>query len=243
MSRSLARDGAQRHCAVLNDIQVGQLIAEFTTVGARRPGVRLFGRDRLEEMLSPPGPIGALAAETLGPRVKPVRAILFDKAPDNNWSLGWHQDRTIAVRRKIEVEGFGAWTRKAGILHVAPPWAILMKMLTVRIHLDRVDEDNAPLIVALGSHDLGRISEDRVEAMAQSLPQMACLANAGDIWVYATAILHASDAARLPRRRRVLQVDYAADDLPGGLEWLGLGTSPADYGERQGALAPPPAVP
>src|SRR5712691_4755800 len=26
-----------------------------------------------------------------------------------------------------------------------------------------------------------------------------------------------------PRRRRVLHVDYADTDLPGGLEWLGLG--------------------
>jgi hypothetical protein len=26
----------------------------------------------------------------------------------------------------------------------------------------------------------------------------------------------------LPGRRRVLQVDYAAEDLPGQLEWLGI---------------------
>jgi hypothetical protein len=35
-------------------------------------------------------------------------------------------------------------------------------------------------------------------------------------------ILHASEAARRPARRRVLQVDYAARDLPGALEWLGV---------------------
>lgn len=47
-------------------------------------------------------------------------------------------------------------------------------------------------------------------------------AHAGDIWAYATPILHASDAALDPKARRVLQVDYAAFDLPGGLEWSGL---------------------
>ena len=35
-------------------------------------------------------------------------------------------------------------------------------------------------------------------------------------------ILHASNAAETPRRRRVLQIDYSADDLPGGLQWLGV---------------------
>lgn len=55
-----------------------------------------------------------------------------------------------------------------------------------------------------------------------SCGQFACLAAAGDMWAYATPILHASSAATQPRRRRVLQVDYAAIDLPGGLEWLGI---------------------
>lgn len=50
----------------------------------------------------------------------------------------------------------------------------------------------------------------------------ACLAEPGDVWLYATPILHASEAAKAPLRRRVLQVDYAVDDLPGGLEWLGI---------------------
>jgi hypothetical protein len=36
------------------------------------------------------------------------------------------------------------------------------------------------------------------------------------------SILHASQAADQPARRRVLQIDYAATDLPGGLTWLGV---------------------
>jgi len=39
---------------------------------------------------------------------------------------------------------------------------------------------------------------------------------------YATPIVHASQAAPVPARRRVLQVDFAAVELPGGLEWLGV---------------------
>lgn len=42
------------------------------------------------------------------------------------------------------------------------------------------------------------------------------------IAIYATPILHASEAATAPTSRRVLQVDFAAEALPHGLEWLGI---------------------
>jgi hypothetical protein len=47
---------------------------------------------------------------------------------------------------------------------------------------------------------------------------------AGEVWLCSTPILHASEAATAPRARarRVLQIDYAAEDLPSGLEWLGV---------------------
>jgi hypothetical protein len=49
-----------------------------------------------------------------------------------------------------------------------------------------------------------------------------CLAEAGDVWLYAKPILHGSERAKRAERRRVLQVDYAAGELPGGLKWLGV---------------------
>jgi hypothetical protein len=48
------------------------------------------------------------------------------------------------------------------------------------------------------------------------------MADAGDIWLYATPILHASASALEPGHRRVLQIDFAAEELPGGLAWLGV---------------------
>jgi hypothetical protein len=38
----------------------------------------------------------------------------------------------------------------------------------------------------------------------------------------ATPLLHASEAATQPNGRRVLQVDYSVDALPGGLQWSGV---------------------
>ncbi|MFB9263548.1 hypothetical protein ACFFWD_10240 [Bradyrhizobium erythrophlei] len=80
----------------------------------------------------------------------------------------------------------------------------------------------APLLIAPGSHRLGQIRESEVEAIVERCGRAVCEAEAGDIWLYATPILHASEVAHEPRHRRVLQIDFAAHDLPGGLRWLGV---------------------
>ncbi|MFN4095302.1 MAG: phytanoyl-CoA dioxygenase family protein [Sphingomonas sp.] len=204
---------------------VGQLDEIEVALGEQptdRAGVRLRGVPALDALLAATGAIGARIARFAGEHARPVRAILFDKSASANWSLGWHQDRTICVRERREVAGFGPWTVKSGLLHVAPPFALLERMVTIRVHLDDVGHDNAPLLIAPGSHRLGLVREDAIDAAVAACGTHACLADAGDIWVYATPILHASAAALTPRRRRVLQVDYAAFDLPGGLEWSGI---------------------
>jgi ectoine hydroxylase-related dioxygenase (phytanoyl-CoA dioxygenase family) len=155
------------------------------------------------------GSVGAVAGRMLGQACQLVRAILFDKTPATNWSLAWHQDRTIAVAERIDVDGFGPWTVKGGILHVAPPFDVLAGMVTLRMHLDPVPATNAPLLIAPGSHRLGRIPEVEVPDVVRQCGTFACLAETGDIWLYATPILHASEAALKPTHRRVLQVDFA----------------------------------
>jgi len=187
-----------------------------------RAGIRLRDSARLNALLAADGAIGARVVPFAGSGARPVRAILFDKTERTNWALAWHQDRTICVRERGDVPGFGPWTVKAGLLHVAPPFELLERMITIRIHLDDVPEGNAPLLIAPGSHRIGLVREDAIAAAVAACGTYACLAETGDIWVYSTPILHASAAAVTPRSRRVLQVDYAAFDLPGGLEWSGI---------------------
>lgn len=228
MSRSMTLDhaafqnlGAQRfHGAVSDDLDT--LCAILADLPSDRAGVRLRGIDRLSRYLAPDGRIGVVAAGVLGDASRPVRAILFDKTAETNWSLDWHQDRTICVERRVAVDGYGPWSMKAGMQHVAPPFDLLSRMVTLRVHLDDVSEDNAPLLIAPGSHRYGRVAIDDVPGVVRQCGVQVCLAKAGDIWLYATPILHASDAAARPMRRRVLQIDYAADELPGDLEWLGV---------------------
>jgi hypothetical protein len=201
---------------------LGQIETRLADLPADRAGLRLHGIPGLAALLDTGGPIGRLAADRLGGGTRAVRAILFDKNAATNWALGWHQDRTIAVRERHDVPGFGPWSVKAGITHVEPPFALLEAMLTLRIHLDPVLHDNAPLLIAPGSHRLGRIVESDVEASVARCGTVGCTADRGDVWAYATPILHASARAERPARRRVLQVDYSAGILPGALAWLGI---------------------
>jgi hypothetical protein len=185
-------------------------------------GVRLFGVQGLGAFLHPTGIIGRLASSALGAAARPVRAILFDKTIAANWSLAWHQDRVVAVQERRDVTGFGPWSRKHGALHVAPPFDVLASMRTVRVHLDAVPATNAPLLIAPGSHKFGRVAECDVPRVVETCGVATCVADAGDVWMYATPILHASERAISPAHRRVLQVDYAVGELPGGLRWLGV---------------------
>jgi hypothetical protein len=212
----LDRDGAQLFPAAFGPDAVAAIAALFPACAR---SARLGPMPDLPPLL---GPADTVAKAVLGPLARPVRALFFDKNPERNWSLGWHQDRTVALRERRDTAGFTAWTVKSGIHHAVPPQPILERMLTLRIHLDDVDEDNSPLLVSPGSQRLGRIAEPEIPAAVARLGVVPCLAAAGDLWAYRSLILHASERARRPARRRVLQLSYSPDRLPGGLDWLGV---------------------
>jgi hypothetical protein len=216
---TFARVGAHRFRAALGS-SLPALEDALADLHRGEAGIRIRECPAVRPVLVGGGRVGSIAARALGEEARPVRAILFDKSAGNNWSLGWHQDRTICVKERREVAGFGPWTRKAGMHHVAPPADVLSRMVTLRVHLDDVPAENAPLIIAPGSHLYGRVAETELDALVEKCGTATCLARAGDVWLYSTLILHASGAASHPARRRVLQVDYAAESLPGGLEWL-----------------------
>jgi len=217
MRRALAEAGYALWPGRIDASDLADLAGLFERLTIDRPGLRID-----------PAACDGLAAyrairsdlrDLLGPRARPVRALLFDKRDGVNWSLGWHQDRVIEVAERVDVPGYGPWTVKQGRLHAAPPIALLEAMLTVRIHLDPVGPDNAPLGVAPGSHRLGYIAEDAIAGVVARCGQAVCLAQAGSVWIYATPILHGSARAASGSRRRVLQLDIAGCDLPGGLRW------------------------
>ena len=160
-----------------------------------------------------------LVEPALGAGAVPVRAILFDKTPGANWKVAWHQDLSIAVRERLDVPGFGPWSVKAGVPHVQPPVGVLERMLTVRLHLDDCGPGNGPLLVLPNSHAAGVLSPDAVRGWRARVPAVACHVPAGGALLMRPLLLHASSAATAPRHRRVVHVEYASGDLPGGLAW------------------------
>ena len=161
-----------------------------------------------------------LVAPVLGPGAFPTRGILFDKRPETNWKVGWHQDLIIAVQSRQEVPGFTGWSVKAGVVHAHPPVEVLERMLTVRLHLDACGRENAPLRVIPGSHARGKLTESGIRTLREQTPERACCLPAGGALVLRPLLLHASSAATRPGHRRVLHLEFAADPLPGGLEWV-----------------------
>jgi hypothetical protein len=221
--QEFGRVGAVRIRGVLSALEVGSLVGRLEPQISRRAGVRLKVEPEVAALLAADGAVGRVAAGLIGTEARPVRAVLFDKSPQANWVVAWHQDRTIPIRERHEVQGFGPWSTKDGILHVAPPLSVLDGMVTLRLHLDPVDTGNAPLIVALGSHQFGYVPADLAAERAAACDFLTCEAEPGDVWAYSTPILHMSARSTGDRRRRVLQIDYAATTLPAPLEWRGIG--------------------
>ncbi len=161
-----------------------------------------------------------LIEPVLGPGAFAVRVIYFDKLPGANWKVPWHQDQTIAVKHRIDVPGFGPWSVKEGVPHVEPPTSVLEHMLTVRIHLDDCTEDNGPLRVIPGSHQLGRLTPDDARGQLDKHGEMVCAVKSGGVVLMRPMLLHASSPCVSPKHRRVIHIEFAAVKLPGGLEWV-----------------------
>jgi len=149
----------------------------------------------------------------------PVRSIFFDKTPDANWLVPWHQDLSIAVKERVDVPGYGPWSKKEGVAHVQPPMEILEAMVTLRIHLDDCGESNGALRVIPGSHRQGRLNAAGIAEERELRDEVTCRVQAGDALLMSPLILHASSQAEIPTRRRVIHLEHGTCHLPTGLDW------------------------
>lgn len=124
----------------------------------------------------------------------------------------------ISVLERREVADFVAWSCKAGVWQVQPPVEVLANMVAVRIHLDDCHANNGPLRVIPGSHYHGW-PDDEIEDWKQRGPELICTVDCGGVVTMCPLTLHASSASQAAGHRRVIHIEYAADDLPGRLDW------------------------
>lgn len=159
-----------------------------------------------------------LAGAVLG-RCFAVKGTFFNKTEESNWKVAWHQDLTIMIREREEIAGFGPWTIKEGIVHVQPTEDILSRILAIRLHLDASESDNGPLRVLPGSHKYGRLSSEQVAAYPKEDNEV-CTVPRGGALLMRPLLLHASSSCVVPKPRRVVHLEFSADELPQGLEWF-----------------------
>jgi hypothetical protein len=214
---SVAEQGFAIISGILDQSECKELIAELGPVtGAGRRGIlklptiaKLACSDRLQNLIRPHLPA----------QPRPVRSIYFDKTPETNWMVAWHQDLTLSVRDRIDVAGFGPWSVKEGVPHVQPPIELLEKMLTLRLHLDVCDEASGALCVIPGTHRLGRLSAEAIQRLRDERLATACQVSAGGALLMRPLLPHSSGRSSTQGHRRIIHIEYAGFDLPNGLHW------------------------
>ena len=159
------------------------------------------------------------AIQVLGDYPKAVRVIVFDKTVEKNWTVAWHQDRSICVNKKVTVEGWGPWSMKEGVHHVQPDVNVLNQILTFRVHLDRADKENGCLKVIPKTHLLGLLTQPQIDQISKEREPTFCEVQTGDLVLMKPLILHASNKSKRPNHRRVIHIEYSNHELPYGLMW------------------------
>lgn len=218
MSSQLDENGFCEHSAVFSAEEVQVLRDEADRVAIAEGSVCVRGivdRSELFQGLS----VSEALMSLLPKGFHPVRSILFDKTPEQNWPVLWHQDLTIAVADKKDVPGYGPWSFKDGAHHTQPPATLLKRMKTIRLHLDDTDEDNGALLVIPQSHLLGKIPHTDISQHTEGKGHV-CRFLSGDVLVMSPLLLHSSRRSRSGNRRRVLHLEYAPPEaLHPDLNW------------------------
>lgn len=155
--------------------------------------------------------------EIFGEKYFVVKSIYFDKPEKSNWYVAYHQDLTISVDKKIDLENFGPWTTKQNQFAVQPPLDILENIFTIRIHLDETDENNGALKVVPKSHAKGIYRPETIDWNVET--ENICNVEKGGIMIMKPLLLHGSNRTTNGKKRRVIHIEFSDKELPEVLNW------------------------
>ena len=147
-----------------------------------------------------------------------VKSIYFDKPEHANWFVSYHQDLTISVDRRVELDGYNKWTVKQNQFAVQPPLDILKNIYTVRIHLDDTDENNGALKVVSGSHLKGIYRPEDIDWSNET--EHICNVPKGGIMIMRPLLLHSSTRSINNTKRRVIHIEFCNQELQEELKWV-----------------------
>lgn len=147
-----------------------------------------------------------------------IKSIYFDKPPNSNWIVNWHQDLTINIKGRIDDPAFKNWRNLETRTVVQPPLSILENIFTIRIHLDDCNEKNGALRVCEKSHNSGVILiKNGIDEYLKN--EKVCEVQKGGILIMKPLILHSSRRTENKLKRRVLHIEFTNSTLPQELYW------------------------
>lgn len=146
-----------------------------------------------------------------------TKSIYFDKPEKSNWFVGYHQDLTISVNKKVEIENYENWTTKQNQFAVQPPKEILEQNFTIRIHIDKTTNENGALKVLNKSHEKGIVRTENIEVEKEI--ETICEVGKGGVMIMKPLLFHASNKTTNNERRRVIHIEFSNQKLPSELEW------------------------
>lgn len=148
--------------------------------------------------------------QDFGPKYRCVGSRYYNKPPQSNWDLGFHQDVTINLKEKLDDPSFRFWTKKRSYYEVQPPLDILESILVLRIHLDDHSKENGALKVIPDSHQMGLI--DVADAKTEEAVRLEL--KEGDVLQMSPLLFHASSTNSSNQNRRVIHLEFSNVDLP-----------------------------
>ncbi|NRF39011.1 phytanoyl-CoA dioxygenase family protein [Pedobacter foliorum] len=147
-----------------------------------------------------------------------VKSIYFDKPEQSNWFVSYHQDLTISVDRKVELDDYSKWTVKQNQFSVQPPLDVLKQIYTVRIHLDDTDENNGALKVVPGSHLKDVFRPQDIDWSKET--EHICAVPKGGVMIMKPLLLHSSSRTTNNNKRRVIHIEFCNQELHEELKWV-----------------------
>jgi ectoine hydroxylase-related dioxygenase (phytanoyl-CoA dioxygenase family) len=146
-----------------------------------------------------------------------TKSIYFDKPEMSNWFVPYHQDLTINVNKKADLEGYHKWTVKGNQFGVIPPISILENNFTIRIHLDETTQDNGALKVINKSHTKGIYRLESINFDEEK--ETICEVKRGGIMIMKPLLWHTSNKTTNNKKRRVIHLEFSNQKLPNEIDW------------------------
>lgn len=226
-TQQLVKDGFAVTKDVFSDDEIASILAAIESIDTSKPAFRkradLFAIRRFLHEVPAAVPIlfterfQSCLHDFFGRDYFLVKSIYFDKPAQSNWFVPYHQDLTVSVDRKANVDGFGPWTVKQNQFAVQPPLPVLEANFTVRIHLDDADENNGALWVIPGSHTKGVYRPEHIDWSVET--EAVCPVPRGGVMIMRPLLLHASSRTTNHKRRRVIHLEFSNQQLPPPLQW------------------------